>query len=580
MVSRLPIFPVLGLILAFLLTACAGKDRTTPLFVPDEEELMEDYTPRDDGKPLTPDELHAFMTLGEIDRNMSQEESAIVELHFKYFVHERRSTMQRFIDRTARYLPYIHKTFGERGIPRELAAMSMAESGGNPNAISRAGAAGLWQFMPYTGRKYGLNQNRWVDERRDPFKATYAASDYLLKLYGDFKDWHLAMAAYNAGEGKIGRAIERSGSKNFFEICELGDTMDHKTRLRKETTDYVPRIIAMAKIMRNIDRLGFTPPRSTQAYNFTPVIVPPGTNLSSFASALGLSWEEFSGMNPAYRMRTSPPNSESTAYVLPEKTALAVEWLQSDKATSSAGWVNYTIRRGDTLSQLARRSGVSMDEIRAANGFKKLPRAGRSILLPEGAGKVASSGGGAVTSSGQYRVQAGDTLFGLSLKWGTSVKSIQQANSLGNKTSLSLGQLLNIPGGSQTPPSAGGELVTGSTYTIKRGDTLGGISYRTGVSIENICKLNSIDEKCVLSVGQTLKLREGASVAPQQSSGKAASVASKAPQVSSARTYTVKSGETLFSIAQKHKVSVNNLRKANNIGAKSVIRPGQKLRIP
>lgn len=577
-----------------LLAGCAGKTAAErdqlAKFTPDEEELMEYYTPRDDGRPLTPDELHAFKTIGDLDRELTVEESNIVELHFKSYVHDNRRTMQRVIDRSGRYLPYIEKIFAERGMPSDLFAVAMAESGGNPLAYSRAGAAGLWQFMPYTGRKFGLRQNSWIDERRDPFKATEAAADYLLKLYGDFNDWPLAIAAYNAGEGKIGRAIKASGAKTFFEVCELGDTMDRKTRLRQETTDYVPRIIAFTKIMRNLDRLGFEKPRPENVYNLVPITVPPGTSLSGMARALNLTWDEFSSMNPAYRRTASPPNMETTAYILPEQMSIALNWLSGPESRQYADWKDYTIRRGDTLSRIAKRHGVSQSAIREANGFTKLPRAGAVILIP-GRGKgdpvmparVDKSVPGG-RSTGKYVVQPGDTLFGLAQAWGTDVDSIRLANRMGKSSALRIGERLSVPNNSKRVPkqvnttprdmskrTVGGEA---SVYTVRSGDTLSGIARETGVSTQNLCRINGIQTNSVLRVGQQLALSEGSVPAR----GKTATATAQAGR--SGKIVTVKPGDTLFSIARKHKTTVNKLRQSNNLGAKSVIRPGQKLRLP
>ena len=145
----------------------------------------------------------------------------------------------------------------KRWTPEDLAYLAIVESGYKPEAFSHAGAAGAWQFMPSTGKKYGLDQDKWTDERLDPYEATEAAASYLQKLYDDFGDWPTAIAAYNAGEGKMQRALEGSGSRNFFEVRERNETLPEKTRLREETKQYVPRFLAVTKIMRNLPQLGF-----------------------------------------------------------------------------------------------------------------------------------------------------------------------------------------------------------------------------------------------------------------------------------------------------------------------------------
>lgn len=589
-----------------LMNGCAIKGKNQlDKYVSDDEEIIDElYTPRDDGKPLSPDELRAFKTLGQIDRDMPLEDSQTVELHFKYFVHERRGTFQRFLDRTARYLPYMRKVFKERGIPEELVYIAMAESGGNPNAISPAGAAGLWQFMPFTGRRYGLAQNTWIDERRDPFKATYAASDYLLKLYNDFNNWHFAMAAYNAGEGKIGRAIGGTGANTFFDLCRLDEKLDYKARLRDETRNYVPRIIAMAKIMRSLDRLGFTTPSPDTAYNLTPIPVPAGTNLASLSRNVGVTWDEFIGMNPAYRRTASPPTQETTAYLPPDKISPATAWLANTESRSFAGWKEYAVKRKDTFASISKRFKVSQEAIREANGFAKLPKAGTTILIPGGTtqavepiyeAKIDKTSTG--KSGGKYTVRAGDTLFSLAQKWGTNADTIRSVNKMGKSNSLSIGQRLIIPGNKPvssipTAPRPAASSLTqalpqktpikstvsaAGTYTVKAGDTPGGIAQSTGVTLKDLLNANAMTAKSVLRAGQTLKIPSKAGAAepkaPQQQKTPPA-------QTANSGTITVGKGDTLFSLAKKYGTSVDALQKANKLTAKTPIKIGQKLRLP
>lgn len=523
------LLPVL-LILLLGLSGCATRQpETLEKYRGDEEEMMSSYTPRDDGLPLTPPELHAFKTVSDLDRGLSEEDARIVELHFKYFVHQHRRTFERFLQRSSRFLPYIKKIFIARGIPEDIAYLCMIESGGNPIARSPAGAAGLWQFMPFTGRKFGLTQNNWIDERRDPYKATYAASDYLLKLYGDFDNWHLAIAAYNAGEGKIGRAVTGTGAADFFDLCRLDGALEEKARLKNETRDYVPRLIAVAKIMRNLKRLGFSEPGPEMAWDLRPVNVPPGTNLSGLAKELGLNWEEFSGMNPAFRRTASPPASPSTAYVPPDKTVTAVNWMAGSQAKAYAGWREYTVKKGDSLASIAKRHKVSVTSLKEANGIAKLPPRGSVIMIPgKGASqpvfdaRPAKSGGGAAT----YTVRPGDTLSSLSRAWGTDVTSIRRANSMGDKeTSLKVGQRLSIPG------KAGAVKGSGKTPVAK-------------------------------------------SASKPEAKKPAAQASAKA------RNVTVKSGDTLYSIARANNVSVQALQKANGLGSSTALKIGQRLVIP
>ncbi|MCL1939303.1 MAG: LysM peptidoglycan-binding domain-containing protein [Desulfovibrionaceae bacterium] len=513
------------LFLLIALSGCAVKKQTEDVgkYYGDEDEVMTLYTPRDDGVPLSPDELYAFKTVSDLDRNLSEEDARIVELHFKFFVHERRGTFERFMVRSSRFLPHIKKVFTDRGIPEDIAYLCMVESGGNPNARSHAGAVGLWQFIPGTGRRYGLIQNAWIDERRDPYKATYAASDYLLKLYGDFGDWHLAVAAYNAGEGKIGRAVRGTGAKDFFELCRLDGCLEERARLKDETRDYVPRLIAFAKIMRNLDRLGFNKPDPDLAWNLSPLPVPPGTNLTALAGRLDLSWEEFSGMNPAFRRASSPPNMQSTAYVPPGRLTDAVNFTASREARAAPEGRDYTINKGDTLASIAKRHKVSATALREANGFDRLPSIGTVIIVP----------------------------------------------------------------GKGPSPAREGEEASGVThYTVRQGDTPFAIALKFGITLDALCEANNLNRaKPVLKVGQKLSVQGARASGGASPSGPGvrpspASASSGAAALTTTRNVTVQAGDTLFSIAAKNGTSVSVLQKANKLGSSTTLKVGQKLIIP
>jgi membrane-bound lytic murein transglycosylase D len=567
-----------------------------------EEEMTEPYTPRDDGIPLSPAELKAFRSQGRIDAGLAQKEAEIVELHFKYFVHEHRRTFERYLERSARFLPYIRKVFEERGIPGELAYLCMVESGGNPNAVSRVGAAGLWQFMPSTGRKYGLSQNTWLDERRDPFKATAAAADYLLQLYSMFSNWHLAVAAYNAGEGKIGKVLSSTGARDFFELCRLDATLEEKQRLREETRQYVPRLIAVAKIMRNLKALGFPEPRPEDAWNLDTLQVPPGTNLAGLARTMGLTWDEFSGMNPAFRRTASPPATTTLAYVEPEKKEAAVLWLASAEARIYAGWQEYTVRRKDTLAAIGKRYKVSVASLRQANNISSLPRPGAVILIPGKGARVEpvydalpAARSAASASAGKYVVRQGDTLYSLAQIWGTDVDSIRLANRMGSRdTRLSLGQRLSIPGNSrlvplsrrgEAPPAKETRVVSApprSRYLVRSGDTPFAIARANKVSLEDLYAANNLKPGSAIRVGQSLRIPEKEESKP--AAGRDSSPRSD-PRPDAAKTspgvfVTVARGDTLYSLSLKHRTSVEAIREANGLGRSNALRPGQKLKIP
>ncbi|MDR2800104.1 MAG: LysM peptidoglycan-binding domain-containing protein [Desulfovibrio sp.] len=577
------IFPTLPLLAALLLSACALHKGTGPdKYQADLPEMMDSYTPRDDGRPLSTSELEAFKTISDLDRSVSPEDAQVVELHFKFFVHENRRLVERYLSRGARFLPYARKIFASRGIPEDLAYLFLVESAGNPNAYSRAGAVGLWQFIPGTGRKYGLTQNAWLDERRDPYKSTYAASDYLLKLYNDFEDWPLAAAAYNAGEGKIGKAMSGTGAKNFFELCRLDERLEERARLRPETRDYVPRLIAVAKIMRNLKKLGFDEPSPDMAWDLSPMNLPPGTNLAGLAKHLDIPWSDFTGMNPALRRAASPPAGAATAYVPPDKLTAAVSWVSTPGARSFAGWTEYTVRKGDSLASIAKRHKISVGELKTANGISSLPPKGETLVIP-------TSGKGAV-----YEALAPKHA---PAPLASPVPPVRAADRQAPQTAAA-------KDGEQKNRTAD------QGYSVGPGDTLSGVALRNGTTVAELARLNNLNPKrAIIRVGQRLIL-PGKSAAAQASAQRAGAPApaqsapltaeaggapaknpapkserkdpgeEKSPARTNAKSISVKSGDTLTSIARRHKVSVRALQEANKLEAGATLRIGRKLFIP
>ena len=600
--------------------ADSGQDVFVTIDAPDV--MVEPYVPIDDGKPLTKAELAAFNSTGELDATLSQEEKQLVELFFKSYVHNYRSTVERFLKRSEIYMPFVEQVLHERGMPKELSCIAFVESGFNPNAVSRAGAGGMWQFMPFTGRKYGLSQDRWLDERRDPYKATHAAAEYLTKLYGYFnKDWHLAIAAYNAGEGKIGRALAGTDSKTFFEICRKNDMLDDKARLKEETQQYLPRFLAFVKIMRNLESLGFSRPDPAKAPKLAEVTIPAGVDLRRFSQDIKLDWEQFKGLNPAYLRSISPPDRKSLARVPLVRETVANEWLSRKDVAVYAGWRDYRVKRGDSLGKIAHRTGSSTALLRQANnkssnslrlgefllvpGSVRAAQATMKIVSPAAAPVIPRARDGKPLSgySGTHTIVSGDTLYGLSLAWGTSLDEICLLNDIEPSTRLRIGQKLYIPSTQsgdtrfasqpveQTPEArpdvslasrVRGESGSGFYVSVQAGDTLSGLAQANGVSVADICRANGITPKTKLSIGQDLYIASGAAK-PNISAPKAgsASQANQSPPAKTkARTATIRAGDTLYSLAQIHGTSVDAIARRNGIRPGTTLRVGQVLYLP
>lgn len=223
-----------------------------------------------------------------------------VKKWIKYFLGRGRGFFERYSARAGRYAPILGKILEEHGLPRDLIFLAMAESGFQNKAKSWAKAVGPWQFMPATGRRYGLEINWYFDERRDPIKASIAASRYLSKLYNDFGAWELAAAAYNAGEGKVSRAISRYKTENFWKLRR-------GRYLKSETKNYVPKIMALAIIGKNLRSFGFEDIDFYEPLDFEEIIIKPATDLMALAERMEVDFEEIQRLNPEILRWFSPP---------------------------------------------------------------------------------------------------------------------------------------------------------------------------------------------------------------------------------------------------------------------------------
>ena len=480
--------------------------------------------PVDDGTPLTKAEAEALglpVILSEttssskldLEAELAPEDKMAVELHFKYFTHRGRASFERYLKRLEQYFPYIKSVFERRGIPVEIGYLALVESGFNPNAVSHVGATGLWQFMPYTGKDLGLRISWWIDERKDPYKATEAAAEYLLWLYARYENWYLAIAAYNAGPGKISRALDKTSSEGFFDILRKNHTLSYKSQLRLETRQYVPKFIAVVKIMRNLKALGFEEPNFANKVELASVQIPPNTDLSKLASRVGLSWREFIEYNPAYKRQVSPNNIYTVAYIPTQKQTIAMNHIASalpvtnnyiprGGSSSSGGWFTYKVKQGDTLSQIASRYNLPLSVVRRANNSKDTLHIGQQLVLPRSAQNTRHVAQNTNVKSGTvHKVVKGDNLYDLAKKYSTSVNAIASANNISEKSLLRPGQTLHIPKRSTQIAKRG---VT--TYTVKNGDTIWGIARKFNVSVAKIVEWNKLNTKVAIKAGDTLQV--------------------------------------------------------------------------
>jgi len=297
-----------------------------------------------------------------------------VQAHIRYFntaIHDR---FGQWLLRLSRYQPLVETIFSEFHLPSDLVYLSLVESGFNPYAYSRAKATGPWQFMKGTAKAYGLRVDTYVDERRDPIKSTVAAARYLRDLYDLFGAWPLAMAAYNAGEGKVMRALHKAKAESFSEIS--------KTRLiRRETKEYVPRFMAATIIARNPDRYGFSQ-ESAEPHQFDEVIVTRPLHLRAIAKATNISYEDLRLLNPELRRDATPPGDDTYHLKVPvgakENVQQELDQIPTHKfpplpakaqfaTAGSSHW--YKVRIGDTLAKVSKRFRVPLKTLKTKNSL-------------------------------------------------------------------------------------------------------------------------------------------------------------------------------------------------------------------
>ena len=373
------------------------------------------------------------------------------------FQNDLHGNIARGLARSGRYVPMIHRVFAEEGIPRDLAHMALIESSFIPRAVSNARAHGLWQFMSRTGRQYGLTANAIVDERSDPEKATRSAARYLKYLFELFHDWHLAMAAYNAGEGKILKAMARTGARDFWQLAQT-------RAIKPQTQNYVPAVLAATLIARNPVHYGFEvsyePPLT-----YETVTIDRPVSLLALSRASRLSLDDLQALNPELKRSITPRQSDGYELKVPvgwRETVLAA--LAEVPAAKLPNLRRSVARTGVTLPRVARRVGVAVDERAAMN---RLPhdaalKRGRALEIPEpeprtararkpagkpsaGAAQTNAIAAAAPAAPTSYRVRDGDTLSRIARRHGTTVTELSAANALGPDATIRPGDKLTIP---------------------------------------------------------------------------------------------------------------------------------------
>jgi len=444
--------------------------------VPEVKFTFEDFEP-DGGlleDTLTVEKIPQKFLKGELDKVESElkgrlahfglvltEEEEVEIARWYYFYNTRgRERVARALTRGAPYLNKITEIVRNYGLPEDIRFLPIIESGFNIEAISRRKAAGPWQFMSFTGKKYGLKVDWWIDERRDPILSTYAACKYLKDLYELFGKWDLAIAAYNAGEGKVYSRLMRTNGEKFWDI---------RAQLKRETRNYVPSFLAL--IMFINDNKGFVDSiLNAPQFVYDSVLVPAQANIKQLASWAGISEYEFRRLNPSFHRFATPPYLKNYYVRIPVGTA--EQFVARMNSTPKEEWFKaqaHIVRKGETLSLIAKKYGVSVAAIRQANNnidpYRLRP--GMVLVIPYGgattyvshsssssaSSKHTSSSPQSVTSSPSektsqenvvhYRVRRGDTLYSISRRYGVSINDIRKWNKLPS-SKIRIGEVLII----------------------------------------------------------------------------------------------------------------------------------------
>ena len=304
--------------------------------------------------------------------------SRAVDRNISLFASRIKERFTLYLSRSGKYLEMMKDILRKKDVPEDIVFLSLIESGFNPNAYSIANAAGPWQFIASTAKRYGLEINWWKDERRDPIKSTEAAADYLKDLHGMFGSWNLAMAAYNAGEGKIMKAMKRSKADDYWDL--LGTK-----HIRTETKEYVPRFIAASMIAANPSEFGFKEIDYHAPLSYDEVELEYPIDLAVAAECSGTTVEEIKKLNPELRRWCTPPDADRYIIKVPEGTADAfVEKLSAMTEEERFTIDRYIVKKGDTFKSISARKGIPVPVILSLNAMEKIIplKEGSTVYLP------------------------------------------------------------------------------------------------------------------------------------------------------------------------------------------------------
>ena len=488
--------------------------------------------------------------LAKTERVIELPYNSIIRNFIKMYVERKKGLVETMLGMSLYYMPIFENALGKYNLPYELKYLPVIESALNPNAVSRAGAAGLWQFMPATAVDEGLEVNSLVDERRDPYRSSDAAAKYLKKLYNTFGNWPLAIAAYNCGAGNVNKAIKRAGgAKDFWEIYPF---------LPQETRDYIPAYIAACYAMENFGLHGISPALAREPIIIDTVHVTKRIHFQQISDVLDIPMEELRILNPQYRQDLIPGHVRPYPLALPH--------LQ----------VYNFIAQEDTIVSHDAEKYARRDVVQPSNGQSQQPALAQTQTQQQ-VQQADSNSETATTTRDEikyHKVKKGETLASIARRYGVTEGSIQRVNGMGSRKSVKRGQTLKIVTGqiieetpAKTPEQSVVELVNTVSSAESNAEPSAAKNDSTAASAPAQSKTNAAN-RVSNAVNNNSKATSQAKNSRTNNKSKKAST-----------THKVQSGENLWRIANKYGVSVDEVKAANGM-KNDKLSIGQELKIP